>query len=160
MAHTSIHTPIGFVKIEGDELGVAGVYFFDEDPGASSIVPENIALCALQLQQYFDGNRKTFDVKLRPQGTDFQTTVWNALLGIPYGVTRSYKDVALALKKENAVRAVGAANGQNPISVIIPCHRVIGSNGDLTGYGGELWRKKWLLAHEQGIAYGQQTSLF
>jgi methylated-DNA-[protein]-cysteine S-methyltransferase len=86
--------------------------------------------------------------------------VWNALLGIPFGVVRSYKDVALALKKENAIRAVGAANGQNRLNIIIPCHRVIGSNGDLTGYGGELWRKKWLLEHERSVEYGKQASLF
>jgi methylated-DNA-[protein]-cysteine S-methyltransferase len=160
MDFTSIHSPVGYLKIEGDDLGVTAIKFLDENPGASEFVPETLAQCALQLQQYFEGTRKTFDVKLRPKGTDFQRSVWNALLGIPFGVTRSYKDVALALKNEGAIRAVGAANGQNKLNIIVPCHRVIGSNGDLTGYGGELWRKRWLLAHEQGLSYGQQGSLF
>ncbi|MEM7037830.1 MAG: methylated-DNA--[protein]-cysteine S-methyltransferase, partial [Bacteroidota bacterium] len=96
----------------------------------------------------------------QPAGTKFQVSVWNALLGIPFGQTRSYKQVALAIRNEKAVRAVGAANGQNPVSLIIPCHRVIGANGSLTGYGGELWRKEWLLKHEHGIAYGTQGNLF
>jgi methylated-DNA-[protein]-cysteine S-methyltransferase len=157
---TSIPSPIGYLKIAGDDLGVTSIKFFEEDPGASNVVPDTLAMCAVQLKQYFEGKRKTFDVKLRPQGTDFQMNVWNALLGIPFGAIRSYKDVALALKKENAIRAVGAANGQNRLNIIIPCHRVIGSNGDLTGYGGELWRKKWLLEHERAVEYGKQQSLF
>ncbi len=160
MKFTSLHSPVGYLKIEGDASGVSAVSFVESDPGQSEEVPQELVECALQLQQYFEGNRKTFDVKLRPKGTDFQVSVWNALLGIPFGVTRSYKDVALALKNEGAIRAVGAANGQNPVGIVIPCHRVIGSNGDLTGYAGELWRKKWLLQHEQAHTYGQQGSLF
>lgn len=160
MHHTSLHSPIGYLSVEGDDLGVMAIKFHEGNPGASTVVPDCLAVCARQLQQYFEGTRKVFDVQLRPQGTDFQVRVWNALLGIPFGVVRSYKDVALALKKEHAIRAVGAANGQNKLNIVIPCHRVIGSNGDLTGYGGELWRKKWLLEHERAIEYGKQGSLF
>lgn len=158
--HTSIETPIGWVVITGDVDGIASVYFAEASKGQTEEVPECLTECASQLQEYFKGDRTDFDLKLRPQGTDFQTQVWNALLGIPYGQTCSYLDVALAIQNRQAVRAVGAANGQNPITVIVPCHRVIGSNGKLTGYGGELWRKKWLLEHESNITYGKQTSLF
>jgi len=98
-------------------------------------------------------------VALQPEGTDFQKAVWQQLAAIPYGQTASYGDIARALGNPQAVRAVGAANGQNPISIIIPCHRVIGSNGKLTGYGGGLWRKEWLLEHEGRLA-GQQIRLF
>ena len=101
-----------------------------------------------QLAEYFSGKRQTFDLELAPRGTPFQLAVWNALLAIPYGDTISYAELARRIGKPAAVRAVGAANGANPIPVIIPCHRVIGSNGTLTGYGGGIERKQWLLAHE------------
>jgi methylated-DNA-[protein]-cysteine S-methyltransferase len=156
----TMHSPIGYLRLDGDEMGVASIFFKEADEGASEFVPQCLVDCRVQLEEYFAGKRKVFDLLLRPLGTDFQLSVWNALLSIPFGVTRSYKDVALALKKEKAVRAVGAANGQNPLSVVIPCHRVIGSNGALTGYGGELWRKEWLLAHERNLEYGTQGSLF
>jgi methylated-DNA-[protein]-cysteine S-methyltransferase len=101
-----------------------------------------------QLAEYFAGRRKTFDIELAPRGTGFQLAVWDALLRIPYGHTISYAELAVSIGKSNAVRAVGSANGANPIPVIIPCHRVIGSNGTLTGYGGGIERKQWLLALE------------
>ena len=106
--------------------------------------------CRSQLDEYFGGKRRIFDLKLEPRGTAFQERVWHELLRIPYGETRSYKDIAIDVGNSQAVRAVGMANGRNPISIIIPCHRVIGINGDLVGYGGELWRKQWLLDHEIG----------
>lgn len=109
-----------------------------------------------QLRAYFAGELRQFDLQLEPEGTEFQRRVWDALLEIPFGETRSYKDIALRIGDLAAVRAVGLANGRNPISVIVPCHRVIGTNGDLTGYGGGLPRKQWLLAHE--ATYRQQTS--
>lgn len=105
-----------------------------------------------QLDQYFAGKLKSFDLPLAPQGTPFQQSVWRALLDIPYGVTRSYGEQAKAIGKPAAVRAVGLANGRNPIAVIIPCHRVIGANGSLTGYGGGMERKQQLLDLEQGQA--------
>jgi len=103
---------------------------------------------AAQLQEWFAGQRHDFDLPLAPQGTEFQQRVWHALLHIPFGKTWSYLDLALQLGDKNATRAVGSANGRNPISLIIPCHRVIGSNGKLTGYGGGIERKKWLLDFE------------
>jgi methylated-DNA-[protein]-cysteine S-methyltransferase len=102
----------------------------------------------MQLREYFEGRRRSFTVPLAPQGTPFQLAVWNALLEVPYGDTVSYGQIAERIGKPSAVRAVGAANGANPIPVIIPCHRVIGSNGSLTGYGGGIERKQWLLALE------------
>ncbi|MCU0371019.1 MAG: methylated-DNA--[protein]-cysteine S-methyltransferase [Bacteroidales bacterium] len=101
-----------------------------------------------QLDEYFSRDRKTFDLPLDLHGTDFQRRVWNELLHIPYGKTVTYKELALKLGDIAAIRAVAAANGANPVSIIIPCHRVIGSDGSLTGYAGGLWRKKWLLEHE------------
>ena len=105
--------------------------------------------CAVQLREYFDGKRKIFDLPLKPEGTEFQLKDWNALREIPYGETRSYKDIAIAIGNPKACRAVGTANHNNPISIIIPCHRVIGSDGSLTGYGGGLDKKTYLLELEQ-----------
>jgi methylated-DNA-[protein]-cysteine S-methyltransferase len=102
----------------------------------------------VQLREYFDGARTTFELDLAPQGTEFQRAVWDELLRVPYGATVTYAELARRIGRPNAVRAVGAANGANPIAVVIPCHRVIGSNGTLTGYGGGIERKQWLLAHE------------
>ena len=103
-----------------------------------------------QLTSYFDGQRKVFEIPMHIAGTPFQQEVWNELLRIPYGSTRSYKEQSLALNKPDAIRAVAGANGANRVAILIPCHRVIGENGSLTGYGGGLWRKKWLLDLEQG----------
>lgn len=103
-----------------------------------------------ELAEYFSGNRKEFTVSLHLIGTDFQCEVWNELLRIPYGTTRSYKKQAMAINKLDAIRAVAGANGLNKIAIVVPCHRVIGANGSLTGYGGGLWRKKWLLDLESG----------
>jgi methylated-DNA-[protein]-cysteine S-methyltransferase len=107
-----------------------------------------LATAADQLREYFAGHRRDFDLPLAPQGTGFQQLVWTALLAIPFGQTRSYGQIAAAIGRPAASRAVGAANGSNPIAIIIPCHRVIGSSGKLTGYGGGLPAKRWLLAHE------------
>ena len=107
---------------------------------------------AKQLQQYFRGERRAFSIPLDPIGTPFQVSVWRALLTIPYGETRSYRDIAVAIGNPKAVRAVGMANNRNPISFIIPCHRVIGSDGSLVGYGGGLPLKRWLLSLEENLA--------
>ena len=104
-----------------------------------------------QIDGYFAGRRTVFDLPLDLRGTDFQRRVWKQLLTVPFGQTATYPDIALALGNPQAVRAVGAANGQNPVSVIVPCHRIIASNGKLTGYGGGLWRKEWLLRHEGAL---------
>jgi methylated-DNA-[protein]-cysteine S-methyltransferase len=139
-------SPIGFVEIAATSEAISSVNFTSESTDNDSSPLLSIAL--EQMDEYFEGSRKEFQLPLAPEGTDFQKRVWSELLNIPYGATCSYLDVARALGDANAIRAVGAANGRNPISIIIPCHRVIGADGSLTGYGGGLWRKEWLLRHE------------
>ncbi len=143
-------TEIGILEIAGTEEGIASISFVkEEDMEASIKVPPIIQECVQQLTEYFRGERIEFTVKLlSQQGTEFQTKVWNKLQEIPYGVTWSYRDLAEAIGNIKAVRAVGNANSKNQLSIIVPCHRVIGSNGKLTGYAGGLWRKEWLLKHE------------
>ncbi|MEM0998312.1 MAG: methylated-DNA--[protein]-cysteine S-methyltransferase [Bacteroidota bacterium] len=157
---THLHCELGWLRIAGDESGLTSIFFADHDPGTTDNLPAHLPTAVTQIQEYLAGMRREFDLPLRPAGTDFQIRVWNALHGIPYGATCSYRDVAQALRNEKAVRAVGAANGRNPLSIVVPCHRVIGANGKLTGYGGKIWRKKWLLEHERSIRYGAQTTLF
>ncbi|MEO6719643.1 MAG: methylated-DNA--[protein]-cysteine S-methyltransferase [Ferruginibacter sp.] len=113
--------------------------------------------CKKQLEEYFAGKRLQFDLPVQQEGTPFQQSVWAALLTIPYGRTISYLELSKRIGNVKATRAVGTTNGSNQVSIIVPCHRVIGSNGDLTGYGGDLWRKKWLLEHEDKFANGVQT---
>lgn len=145
------HSEIGWIKISGTEAGIRSLYFV-EDAEVFEIKPHPcLQECLRQLDEYFRGKRLTFSLKLLPEGTDFQKKVWKQLLAIPYGNTVSYQDIAAALGDKNAVRAVGSANGKNPISIIVPCHRVIGRNGNLIGYGGGVWRKEWLLKHEKSI---------
>lgn len=127
------------------------------DMKPSLVLPEVINDCAEQLIEYFQGKRRNFTVPVYQDGTDFQQIVWNELLGIPYGKTISYQTLSKKIGDVKAIRAVGATNGKNKIAVIVPCHRVIGSHGDLTGYAAGLWRKKWLLEHELKIAHGVQT---
>jgi methylated-DNA-[protein]-cysteine S-methyltransferase len=142
-----LESPIGLVEIEGTRETIIGLHFVDERrPGAqvTSILEEALS----QVVGYFAGTRREFQLPLDLGGTNFQRAVWGHLLTIPFGETTSYGAVARAIGRPRAVRAVGAANGRNPISIIVPCHRVLGSDGSLTGYGGGLWRKKWLLRHE------------
>ncbi|MCW3093739.1 MAG: cysteine methyltransferase [Ferruginibacter sp.] len=115
-----------------------------------------LTACTMQLKEYFEGKRMHFDLPLQQQGSAFQQTVWTALCEIPYGRTISYLELSKRIGNVKAIRAAGTANGSNAISIIVPCHRVIGSNGSLTGYGGDLWRKKWLLEHEGKFANGVQ----
>ena len=110
--------------------------------------------CIQQLREYFEGTRKQFELPINQDGTDFQKKVWEKLLHIPFGSTISYRELSRRIENVKAIRAVGTCNGRNRLSIIVPCHRVIGSNGDLTGYGGDLWRKKWLLDHEAKYARG------
>ncbi|MEZ4881989.1 MAG: methylated-DNA--[protein]-cysteine S-methyltransferase, partial [Flavobacteriaceae bacterium] len=123
----------------------------------SAKIPKELNDAVLQLQEYFEGNRKEFNLKLSPKGTDFQKRVWQQLQQIPFGKTTSYQQMANTLGDPKVIRAAASANGKNPISIIIPCHRVIGSDGSLTGYAGGLHRKKWLLEFESPSA---QQSLF
>jgi methylated-DNA-[protein]-cysteine S-methyltransferase len=123
-------------------------------------VPDCLADCVKQLQEYFQGTRQEFELLLNPQGTAFQKQVWQQLATIPYGKTSTYLTVARAVSGEKAIRAVGGANGRNPLGILVPCHRVIGSDGSLTGYAGGLWRKEWLLQHEGILQPTSQYSLF
>jgi len=142
---------IGFLKITGSDAGVHRIEFTELTSAPTTNVPDCLKPCFAQLDEYFAGTRRKFQLQLQPEGTPFQQAVWQELLNIPYGRTASYLDVARALGKPKAIRAVGAANGANRIPIIIPCHRVIGSNGALIGFGGGLWRKEFLLRHENVI---------
>ncbi len=145
------HSPIGWIRITGTEEGIASLYFVEDAEAVTGEIPPCLQECLRQLDEYFQGQRRAFSLKLLPRGTEFQQRVWAQLLKVPYGSTASYRDIALALGDADAVRAVGSANGKNPISIIIPCHRIIGSGGKLIGYGGGVWRKEWLLRHERGV---------
>ena len=151
-----IKTPLGTAKITGDEQGIASISILEEGTITKKI-PKDLKEAVNQLQDYFNGKRTSFDFKLNPQGTEFQQKVWNALLDIPFGKTVSYMDITKKLGDVKAIRAVASANGKNPLWIVIPCHRVIGTDGSLTGYAGGLWRKKWLLEHENPTT---QQSLF
>jgi methylated-DNA-[protein]-cysteine S-methyltransferase len=144
-----VNSPLGITKIVGDEDGIAIVSVSDVgDNDVSQTIPKVLEEAVSQLQEYFDGKRTDFDLKLNPKGTDFQQKVWKSLLEIPYGKTISYMDQTKKLGDIKAIRAVASANGKNPLWIVVPCHRVIGTNGSLTGYAGGLSRKKWLLEHE------------
>jgi methylated-DNA-[protein]-cysteine S-methyltransferase len=142
-----IKTPLGIATIMGDENGVSVISVADEGE-VSAIIPAILNDAVSQLNDYFEGKRNDFTFKLNPRGTEFQQKVWKALLQIPYGKTRTYLEQSKILGDVKAIRAVASANGKNPLWIVVPCHRVIGSNGSLTGYAGGLWRKKWLLEHE------------
>jgi methylated-DNA-[protein]-cysteine S-methyltransferase len=149
-------SPIGNIEIVGTAIAILSVEFFPPSKAPrDENIPAPVVECARQLDEYFQGKRQTFRLPIRLRGTEFQKKVWRALKRIPYGRTRSYKDVARAIGREKAVRAVGGANHQNSFTIIIPCHRVIGSDGRLVGYGGSLWRKRWLLNHERKV--GEKT---
>lgn len=147
----TIDCPLGSVEITGTEAAVRRIRLageFSGRTGGSSTSPV-LRECARQLGEYFQGARRDFDVPLDLKGTAFERLVWKKLLQIPYGRTASYKDIARRIGRPDAMRAVGAANGKNPAAIIVPCHRIIGHDGRLVGYGGGLWRKKWLLEHER-----------
>lgn len=147
LAYSYTQSPIGLIEVGATDAALVSLYFVEtiRQPAASSPI---LTAVIEQLAQYFAGTRTTFTLPLHFVGTAFQQRVWQQLLTVPYGKTVPYQAIANALGNPKAVRAVGAANGQNPISLIAPCHRIIGSNGALTGYGGGLWRKEWLLKHE------------
>jgi len=141
-------SPIGPLEVSGTSEGIVSVTFVKTRLPNDRNLPECVKEGIRQLEEYFKGARKNFSLKLLLQGTPFQKLVWQRLKKIPYGKLASYGEVAKAIGKPNAYRAVGNANNKNPIAIIIPCHRVIGSDGTLVGYGGGLWRKEWLLDHE------------
>ena len=157
MKQIIINTPLGKAKVEGDYDGISSIIVLNDDLQVSHIIPEELEDCVIQLNEYFKGKRQQFSLKLNPEGTDFQKRVWNELAKIPYGKTVSYLELSKKLGDVKAIRAVANANGKNPIWIVIPCHRVIGTDGSLTGYAGGLHRKKWLLEHESPY---KQQSLF
>jgi methylated-DNA-[protein]-cysteine S-methyltransferase len=156
METAHIKTPLGIARISGDENGISEISIINEGEKATKI-PKILKEAATQLNEYFDGKRTDFQFKCNPKGTEFQQKVWQALLEIPFGKTCSYMDLSKKLGDVKAIRAVASANGKNPLWIVVPCHRVIGSDGSLTGYAGGLWRKKWLLEHESPAP---QQSLF
>ncbi|MGF1700468.1 methylated-DNA--[protein]-cysteine S-methyltransferase [Photobacterium makurazakiensis] len=151
MNNQLINSPIGWLNIIADDKSVSMIEF-DAQPHQPQSPNTMTKRCCDQLAEYFAGERTGFDVPLNMQGTDFQRTVWQALNSVGYGETCSYGDIANLIGNPKAVRAVGAANGKNPIPIIVPCHRVIGSSGKLTGYAGGLDMKVWLLAHESKLS--------
>ncbi|MCQ0111499.1 methylated-DNA--[protein]-cysteine S-methyltransferase [Zhouia amylolytica] len=161
MKKICIKTPLGNTIIEGDEAGISTIRVLDDDVSNGNTnthdIPATLLDCSIQLQEYFKGERTEFNLKLNPSGTSFQKKVWQSLQEIPYGNTISYLDLSKRLGDVKAIRAVASANGKNPLWIVVPCHRVIGTDGSLTGYAGGLWRKKWLLDHENPPS---QQSLF
>lgn len=145
-----IDSPLGPVEIAGTATAITGLNFVTKRRRKAASHP-TVARGARQVAAYFEGRRHAFDIPLSFEGTDFQQRVWRQLLTVPYGHTASYQDIARGIGNPAAVRAVGAANGRNPIAIIVPCHRIIGKNGQLVGYGSGLWRKEWLLKHEGSL---------
>lgn len=143
-------SPIGLIEIVALSGSITGVTFVEQAHRSTNFAPI-IQQASKQLAEYFARDRRNFDLPLQFLGTEFQKLVWQELLTIPYGQMVSYASVAQSIGRPDAIRAVGAANGQNPISIVAPCHRVVGSDGKLTGYGGGLWRKEWLLKHEGAL---------
>jgi methylated-DNA-[protein]-cysteine S-methyltransferase len=157
---TYYHSPVGVLRISGTEDYISEVSFHDTShkaEGNKKYMPPLMIQCVEQLIQYFNGERRVFELPLNQPGTAFQQNVWNELIGIPFGKTISYLELARKTGDTKATRAVASANGKNNIAIIVPCHRVIGANRDLVGYGGGLWRKKWLIDHELKIAHGVRT---
>lgn len=152
-----MESPLGPIRLVSDGQGLTGLFldahkygpaqFADQERGSDPV----LTLAAAQMAEYFAGDRREFDLPLAPRGTEFQQRVWRALREIPFGETLSYGDLARRLGDPLKVRAVGSANGRNPISIIVPCHRVVGADGSLVGYGGGLPRKRWLLDHEARV---------
>ena len=162
MPTTYYQSPLGVLRISGTDTYIHEISFVDslEDASrstANGLLSPIILQCVEQLIEYFSGQRRFFEFPIYQEGTAFQTRVWNELMSIPYGKTLSYLEMSRRLGDTKAIRAAAAANGKNNIVIVVPCHRVIGSKRDLVGYGGGLWRKKWLLEHETKVLYGVQT---
>jgi methylated-DNA-[protein]-cysteine S-methyltransferase len=151
-----LKTPIGTLEIKGTEAGIQSLVFLNFRVRVTR-TPSLLKEAVTQLGEYFKGTRNSFTLKLDLKGTPFQLRVWEELLKVPYGKTITYREIARRIGDKKALRAVGGANGSNPVSVIVPCHRVVGADGKLVGYAGGLWRKKWLLEHEHAFA---QRDLF
>ena len=159
MASGTVETPIGALTVTASSRGIRAVSWGRPDSGAGATEPEQRAVehverARTQIEEYFRGDRQLFDVALDVQGSEFQRLVWGELARIPFGETRSYGEVAEAIGRPEAARAVGAANGRNPAPILVPCHRVVGAGGSLTGFSGGLEAKRALLAHEAEVAGG------
>lgn len=152
-----IKSPLGYTKIVGNEHGIASISVLNSEEKESDVIPEELQDCVVQLNDYFEGKRTSFNLNLNPSGTFFQKQVWDELQNIPFGKTISYLDLSKKLGDVKAIRAVANANGKNPLWIVVPCHRVIGTDGSLTGYAGGLHRKQWLLQYESP---SKQQSLF
>lgn len=152
-----IKTPLGVAKIIGNADGLSAITVLNSDESLTDVIPESLEDAVYQLNEYFEGKRTEFSLTLNPEGTDFQKKVWTELQNIPYGKSKSYLELAKLLGDPNATRAAASANARNPLWIVVPCHRVIGSDGSLTGYAGGLHRKQWLLNHESPV---KQQSLF
>ncbi|MBI2282133.1 MAG: methylated-DNA--[protein]-cysteine S-methyltransferase [Bacteroidetes bacterium] len=158
--YTYYESPIGLLQIGGTDQYIGELTFVDNpdqlahgEPGITEIMHQ----CTEQLIEYFHGTRRNFNIPVHQEGTEFQTRVWGELMEIAYGKTISYMDLAKRLGDPKVIRAAASTNGKNHVAIIVPCHRVIGSDRSLTGYSGGMWRKKWLLGHEFKIAHGVQT---
>ena len=156
------HSPLGWIEIQASHDAITSLVFCNERKDDECNQPDSAILkeCVRQLDEYFAGRLKKFNLLVKQEGTVFQQNIWNSLMDIPFGKTASYGNVAKALNNPKAVRAVGAANGKNKVWIVVPCHRVIGADGSLTGYAGGLDRKKWLLAHEANVNLKLQTLNF
>ena len=156
---TYYQSPLGPMRISGTDTYISEIRFVDDKEEIIKNVQLNDLLqqCVEELIQYFNGNRKTFDIPVHQKGTDFQNRVWSELLNINFGKTISYMTLAKKLGDPNCIRAAASSNGKNKIAIVVPCHRVIGSNQSLVGYAGGIKRKKWLLDHENKVAHGVQT---
>lgn len=152
MERTTFESPLGLLLLEANEKALQRLLFLETGKKASETSNHPALKKAIrQLKEYFKGDRKLFNLPLQPEGTSFQQSVWRALQSIPYGQTQSYSQIAKSIKKPDAKQAVGTANGKNPLPIIIPCHRVIGSDGTLVGYSGGIDKKRWLLEHENAL---------
>lgn len=149
-----ISSPLGAIQVLGDENGVQSILFLEDAKPFTEEIPKSLSIAVQELTDYFTKKTKDFTFKLNPQGTEFQQKVWQQLCTIPFSKTSSYLDMAKALGDPKVIRAAASANGKNPISIVIPCHRVIGSDGSMTGYAGGIWRKEWLLNHESAVTQG------
>jgi methylated-DNA-[protein]-cysteine S-methyltransferase len=156
-----INSPVEFLEISGTDDFISSILFFDVDPGTTSKrISDPIRQAEKQFAEYFSGKRKVFDLPMQQTGSDFQQKVWNELTNIPFGETISYLELSKRIGDVKSIRAAGTANGKNKLNIVVPCHRVIGSDGSLTGYGGGLHRKEWLLRHEGSWPVGGQTEMF
>jgi methylated-DNA-[protein]-cysteine S-methyltransferase len=157
-----INSPLGTIEIIGDENTINAINFINEKKYSESVFSKEVIRCVDELNAYFKGDLLDFTFNFQQNGTDFQQKVWSGLSQIPYGTTLSYLELSRRLGDEKAIRAVGTSNGKNKLAIVVPCHRVIGSDGSLTGYAGGLWRKEWLLNHERKTSGkgGEQLGLF